>query len=929
MNSPLRMKPLRNLLTVAVTAVWLFGCSGGDSPEKLLAEAKTSLQKNDRKAAEIHLKNLLQQQADNGEARYLLGKMHFDMGDFRSAEKELARAVESRHDIDKSIPLYLEALLYSGDVERVQREGNPASVTTAEAKAQILHLLGRASLGTRKIDDARAKFREALVLKPDFDAARVGMGLIMVAEGKPDQALAETDKILAEHPKSVEALMLKADLLIANQKLDEGQKILETLVPLAPNLVAPRSKLAAVYIDKNLLDDARKQVAEIRKLAPESVAYLQLLAQTEFKSGNYQKADEALQAIIKAQPDFLPALTLAANIALIRGNLEIAEQYSRTIIAKSPQSVVGYRMLGAAQLRLNQPAEALATAEQVLTRGGKDSVLYAVAGEAALKLNQHAKAETYFREATSMDPNDPAKRTGLAVSRLAGGNYERGIADLEAAVDLDSKSYQADYALVMARIREKRYDKALEAIRNLEKKPNAAALAANLEGLLHLSKNENAPAKAAFEKALQKDPKFFPATANLAGMEYRDNKPDEARKRFEALVKADPKNVQALLALSQHAVRYSKDVKDAATFLETARRENPTMVQPVLALANFRMQSGEPKQAATVLQEGLQQIPDNPELLEALGLAQIQGADRAQALVTFQKLVALRPNNAQAHFKLGEVQVALKDEQAAFQSFRKSLELQPKAAEPRIAMAQLHLRAGRREDARKIAQDMQKELPNSPAGLVLEGDLAMVDQKWAEASSAYRRSLEKNTNQPATMLKLHQALMRGPKPAEGDAYLEKIVKDNPNNVIVRTYAAEIHMVRGDFKTALEQYKSLLEKDPRNPLLLNNVAWVSFKAKDPKALELAEQAFQIAPQVPQVMDTLGVILVDQGKTERGISMLRQAVAAAPKSAELRLHLAEALQRTHDVSGAKRELEILLKDNPQGKIAETARQILSKL
>ena len=54
-------------------------------------------------------------------------------------------------------------------------------------------------------------------------------------------------------------------------------------------------------------------------------------------------------------------------------------------------------------------------------------------------------------------------------------------------------------------------------------------------------------------------------------------------------------------------------------------------------------------------------------------------------------------------------------------------------------------------------------------------------------------------------------------------------------------------------------------------------------------------------------------------------MRKAVAAAPNAATLRLHLAKALLDTGDKAGARTELDTLLKDNPQGPVAERARAL----
>ena len=57
--------------------------------------------------------------------------------------------------------------------------------------------------------------------------------------------------------------------------------------------------------------------------------------------------------------------------------------------------------------------------------------------------------------------------------------------------------------------------------------------------------------------------------------------------------------------------------------------------------------------------------------------------------------------------------------------------------------------------------------------------------------------------------------------------------------------------------------------------------------------MAEQANKAAPADPIILDTLGWILVEQGKLDRALPLLKQAAALAPANADIRNHLGAAL------------------------------------
>ena len=79
--------------------------------------------------------------------------------------------------------------------------------------------------------------------------------------------------------------------------------------------------------------------------------------------------------------------------------------------------------------------------------------------------------------------------------------------------------------------------------------------------------------------------------------------------------------------------------------------------------------------------------------------------------------------------------------------------------------------------------------------------------------------------------------------------------------------------------------------------------------DPKAMGYAEQANQLAPNQPALMDTLGVLQVEQGQVAKGTALLRKAVELAPQAVDIRLNYARALIKSGDKSAARSELETL--------------------
>ena len=912
---------------IVAAAVVLAGCGTSSDPGKVLADARASIERRDTRTAEIQLKDLLQRDQANGEARLLLAQVHEANGDLPSAEKELRRALEAGVARDRAVPALLEALLRTGQAQKAIDEAAALPVESAEARAQVSTTLGRAHASLGKFDEARRAFEQALAVKPDQVGAKAGL-ISLLARTDRAQAVAQTAELLKQAPEAPEALELAADVELAAGRMEPARDLLGRLLQRVPNDIAARAKMAAALIDLKQYDAAKAQLDELGRRAPSAPGYLQLLGTLELRRGNLAAARDAAQNALRVGPEYLPAVALAANVALADNTPAQAERHARTLVDQAPDWPLGYRLLAAAYLRMNAPDRALQALQPMLARGVQDAQLLAVAGEAALKRDDFALAAQYFEKAARLEPSDPAKRTGLALARLSGGERERGMADLEAAAQLDTGSFQADYALISARLRERQYDEALAAIDALDKKQPKNPLVANLRGASLAMKGDLDGARKAFEAALALQPTYHPAAANLAALDERQNRPDDAKKRFEAILAADPKNVQALLALAQHTVRHGGAKEQVRQYLERARSADREAPAPVLALAGWHLDNGTPREAIALLQDVLAKQPDRPEFLELLGAAYTRAGDPGPALDAYERLVRAAPESAPLQMRVGEARLALRDDNGAAAAFRRAAALQPKAVEPRVALATALMRQGNKAEARQVATALRRELPDSPAGLLVEGDLAAADKKWAEAADAYRRA-NAQAQTPLGATKLHQALLRAGREADADATLRTYLKDVPDDLVVRSYWAEQLLARKRWADAAEQYRLVLDKSPRNVVALNNLAWALHQSRDPKAVELAEQAFSLAPKSAPVVDTLGVINAERGDAARGAELLRQAVALAPREAQYRLHLAEALLRQGDKSAAREQLDAVLRDAPSGPLAQSARELSKRL
>lgn len=86
------MRRFSCVITIVCISSVLLACGENTTGKEYLNNAKRYLSDGEPTAATIELKHALKSDAKNAEARWLLGKIYYDLGDMPSADKELRHA---------------------------------------------------------------------------------------------------------------------------------------------------------------------------------------------------------------------------------------------------------------------------------------------------------------------------------------------------------------------------------------------------------------------------------------------------------------------------------------------------------------------------------------------------------------------------------------------------------------------------------------------------------------------------------------------------------------------------------------------------------------------------------------------------------------------------------------------------------------------
>lgn len=898
---------LHTAVLCSATALLLSGCDALVTPDRRVERAQAHLAKGQFRPAMTELKTALEREPGHAAARLALAELWLWLGDVEDAAAEIERAEKASANPEQLRPTKYEILFRTRKFEELQRA---LEQDRSSPPVRRLVLEARAAGALGNATRAQEKLQAALAAAPDDAEALLESARLAIGRDELDPALELPARLAkADDVMRARALVLRGAVLLKRGEYPEARAVLAEAVQVGSRMPVPEQfEAAAVLTETDLaLNDAaaaEKSLAGVTRWSPESLPAHYFKARIAMLQGEYSLAVAECQRALRAQPEHVQSQLLLAAAHTAQGSSEQAVDALTRLLASNPGNASARKLLAQVYLARNEAEKA----QQLLgpTEAEADPELEWLRGAALLRTGQTASGLEHLERGLASAPGDIARRLDLASAYIAAGMAEKALELLAAAPTPDAAAAgQVKVLQVLAAAAGKpRADARREIDALLAQHPRDAMLA-TAAGAYLTSVGEVDAGRGTLNRALELDARNVKARLALARLEGVSRNLVAAEKRLKEVLQIDPANQAAHIALAELAWA-TGDRALARESLESAVSADPGALDARLRLAQISFLQGDTARARGLLDQAVSVAKDRKTVLRPIGDVLARAGLSDEALDRYREAAtagdeSARLSAARLHLELGRRSEARKEAEAALKG-------RPKWREAEQILVLVDAQDGRIEQALERARRLSGQ-PTAAGLKVIEGDIYMAAGQPQAALAAYESAHSKEPS-AATAIKVF-TLRRASGAADSERSLRQWLEESPQDVQVRRLLAAHYETAGDVDRAIAQYERLASDGKTDAVMLNNFAWLLHQKSDPRALEVAQRAYAAAPQLAEISDTYGWILVRMDKVTEGIPVLEQALAKASGNPEIQYHAAFAYAK----SGQKGRAADLLRKSLQ--------------
>jgi tetratricopeptide (TPR) repeat protein len=700
------------------------------------------------------------------------------------------------------------------------------------------------------------------------------------------------------------------------------------------------------------------------------------LGQTYLKLDDKSRAFQELNRAVELDPDNYRAHTDLANLLVAVRNpdgtpqpdaLKQAKAHLDILRDKQPNNPETYEAWASYYAVQDNLDAAIGEMDKAIATDPNRSESYLQRALFRSAKNLPDKAEEDFRKAAELDPKAMNAQLALGGFYQSRNRLPEAEQQFKHAIDVDPKAPAPRAALVRLLMQEGKRDETESFLQRTKKDLPDNPEGYRMLGDYYFATRDLDKATAEFASLYNEHPNDPKVKKNYIQLLILKNRLDDAGKLNDAILKVNPRDVEALMFKGQIQLRHN-NAGGAVASLHSALQNDPDNPLAHYQLGLALAQQNNEGQAEAEWREAVRLDPSQPDALRALAASAVGRGDVDALLQIAQQIITSQPYSPDGFLLKGAAEISRQKYSDAEQDAQQAMQRAPQSPAPLAQMGTIQLAQKHYADAEKFYREALDKDPSSTEGLSGLMNTYFVQKQVDQAIAAANAQIAKSPNNANFYDLLGTAMFNGKKDLPGaetalrkaveldknnsDA-LEKLgkvqvqegasdkalalylqsIKDNPRDVTFYILSGELYEAKKDWDHAKTMYQQALSIAPDHPLASNNLAYVILEqgGNVDVAMGLAQTARRGMPDSPNAADTLGWAYYHKGIYQSAIDQFREALRMSeklgePDDADLHYHLGLAYQKANQNALARQQLEKAVKLRPDD---ADARKALSEL
>ncbi len=378
-----------------------------------------------------------------------------DSGEVEAAARKARELISSHPDLLRAHVAHQDVELALGRADALIEEYAPRARAEG-AHADDIYLHARLLTGTAAV----SAYRSALKRDPAHFWSLCGLGAELTAVGKLRPATVALEQAREVDPTAGAPVNLLGRVAELQGKTPQAEAFYREAVKLSPEHVIAHVNLGVLLVGIGRFDDAIETLDAAVDLAPRSTTAWLGLGMARSAAGHGEAAIAAFQNATAFDADSVLALNLLANAYIHLDRHDEAKTAILSALQIDGDHAPSHVFLAYVHL---------AKGDLVLARGSADKALDLDANLAEARYMQGIceeregrtkKAETHYKRAARMEPQDPMYVRALAILYEGEGRWKEAVRERQKVVKLTDGAPRACFDLALAHWSNGKHDKA-------------------------------------------------------------------------------------------------------------------------------------------------------------------------------------------------------------------------------------------------------------------------------------------------------------------------------------------------------------------------------------------------------------------------------------------------------------------------------------